>query len=230
MNEAEFDCFAEEYAKLHAANIKLSGEQPDFFAQYKVQDVSTRAEFLQIDARNILDFGSGVGNSIPHFRRLFPRASLYCADVSNKSLQIAEGRFPDAAQLRHITDASLSSISERFDILFSACVFHHIPHEEHLHWVSELRNVASPGAMLALFEHNPLNPLTTHAVNTCPFDANAKLIFAHRLRAVARRAGWREVEVAYRIFFPHRFARFRQLEARMTKVPLGAQYAVYGRA
>ena len=34
MKKAEFDKFADEYYELHSANIRLSGESPDFFAEY----------------------------------------------------------------------------------------------------------------------------------------------------------------------------------------------------
>ena len=40
MDEAEFDKFADEYRGLHAANIRLSGEEPEYFAEYKVVDIA----------------------------------------------------------------------------------------------------------------------------------------------------------------------------------------------
>ena len=40
MDEVEFDKFADEYRDLHAANIKLSGEDPEYFAEYKVADIA----------------------------------------------------------------------------------------------------------------------------------------------------------------------------------------------
>jgi hypothetical protein len=36
MKKTEFDQFADEYELLHARNIRISGQQPKFFAQYKV--------------------------------------------------------------------------------------------------------------------------------------------------------------------------------------------------
>jgi hypothetical protein len=38
MEKAEFDQFAAEYLAQHAANIRASGESPEFFARYKVED------------------------------------------------------------------------------------------------------------------------------------------------------------------------------------------------
>jgi SAM-dependent methyltransferase len=112
-----------------------------------------------------------------------------------------------------------------FDVAFSACVFHHIPHEEHAHWLEELRRVVRPGGMVAIFEHNPLNPLTVRAVNTCPFDANARLIRARALKRSLGLAGWQRPAVRYHMFFPRRLAALRPIEPFLTWLPLGAQYS-----
>ena len=112
------------------------------------------------------------------------------------------------------------------DVTFSACVFHHIPHEEHVHWLRELRRVTRPGGMLMVFEHNPLNPFTVHAVNSCSFDVNARLIRAKLLMARYREAGWDRPSVQYHLFFPRALAVFRLLERHLVRLSLGAQYSV----
>jgi hypothetical protein len=108
-------------------------------------------------------------------------------------------------------------------------VFHHIPHEEHVALLAEIRRVLVPGGRLFVFEHNPLNPLTRHAVNTCVFDEHAKLIVASTMRGRARDAGFATAGIRYRIFFPHALRRLRPLEAKLTWLPLGAQYCVAAR-
>ncbi len=40
MEQSEFDKFADEYRSLHAANIAVSGEGPDYFAEYKIKDLA----------------------------------------------------------------------------------------------------------------------------------------------------------------------------------------------
>ncbi len=230
MNESEFDRFADEYRAMHSANIRLSGESPEYFAEYKVRDVARYCERICKAPATILDFGCGVGNSIPWFRRYFPAAKVTGADASLRSLALAKSRFPDQAQLIAIRSSGMELAPQEFDLIFSACVFHHIPHDEHEHWFMELRRVARPGAVLAVFEHNPLNPLTRHAVNACPFDENARLIRASRLKACISNSGWRDASREYRIFFPSALARLRPIERKMLWLPLGAQYAVFARA
>ena len=230
MNRWEFDKFADEYRQTLAEKVAGSGEAPEFFAEYKIADVATFSLSAGVRPTKVLDFGSGVGSSIPYFKKYFPEAKLACADVSSKSLEIAAARFPDQASFARIEGEKLPFEDGSFDIIFSACVFHHIPHEEHSIWLNECLRVAMPGAILAVFEHNPLNPLTVKVVNSCPFDENARLITARSFKQRIARAGWSKPERRYRIFFPKILAPLRPLERLLVNIPLGAQYVIYARA
>ncbi len=230
MDQAEFDQYADAYYDQHAKNISLSGENPEFFSEYKIADVARWLAGAGSRAGRILDFGAGIGNSIPYFRKYFPDSELSCADASQRSLAIAAERFPGTERAIVVReDACLDLPDGYFDVCFSACVFHHIPHDRHRFWLEELLRVTRPGGQLFIFEHNPLNPLTVRAVNTCPFDANAHLVTARTLAATARVAGWRSPRSVYRIFFPHALAPLRPLERLLGWVPLGAQYMLAAR-
>lgn len=222
MDQAEFDHFADEYEQQHASNIRISGEPPAYFARYKVQDVA-RLCSAQMPTR-ILDFGAGVGASVPHWREAFPQASLTCLDVSPRSLAIARDRYPEAAEYRAFDGVTIPFAAHSFDVAFAACVFHHIDTESQVPLLRELRRVLTKEGRLFIFEHNPLNPLTRYAVNTCPFDANAVLIGAGTMHKRLRAAGFSRFSLAYRIFFPGSLSVLRPLERALTRLPLGAQY------
>ncbi len=100
MLEAEFDRFAAEYHDQHARSIRLSGEDLDYFARYKIDDIVRALEGSATPPRRVLDFGAGVGNSLPHAHRAFPDAEIMLLDPSARSLEIAGQRFPGAATLR----------------------------------------------------------------------------------------------------------------------------------
>jgi SAM-dependent methyltransferase len=226
MDRAEFDKFADEYQALHAANIRVSGESPEFFAEYKVRDLrelARRSGVLSQHAR-VLDFGAGVGTSAAYFPVYFPDSQLTCVDVSTKSLEIAMARFGENADFVAFDGARLPFADGTFDLAFSACVFHHIAAAAHAELLAEIRRVMRRDGQLMIFEHNPLNPLTVHAVNTCPFDENAVLIRARTMTQTLERAGFRETEVKYRIFFPRALRWLRPLENFLGWLPLGAQY------
>ena len=228
MDKAEFDRFADEYYAQHKANIAITGEAPEYFAAYKIAELRRLAAAHHIEPRRIIDFGSGIGNSIPHFRAHFAASELTCADVSSRSLDLASVRFP-GQERPLLIDATIPAADDTYDLAFSACVFHHIPHDEHVRWLAELKRVTRPAGLVAIFEHNPLNPLTLHAVNTCPFDINARLLRSAVLSARMREAGWSDVTVRYHLFFPRALAALRGIEPALTWLPLGAQYSVSAR-
>lgn len=230
MNIAEFDKIADEYEYLHSRSVALSGESTQFFAQYKILDAAHEAQRSGLQVATLLDFGSGIGNSLPHLKKCFPGAALTCADVSARSLEISRSRFAHInAEYCTISGRRLPFNDESFDLVFSACVFHHIPHEEHAAWLAELERVTRRGGLLVIFEHNPLNPLTQAAVRNCPFDEHAELLTARTMLERIRHAGWPQTSVTYRLFFPRFLAFARPLERFLRKLPFGAQYFVAAR-
>ena len=229
MDEVEFDKFADEYRAMHAENIRMSGENPEYFAEYKIVDIAAELAREEIVPRKVLDFGAGVGYSVPFFTRHLPAARVTCLDVSRKSLDVGAAHHGSAAEFKHFDGRKIPFDDGTFDVALASCVFHHIPHDEHVALLGEIRRVLRSGGRLFVFEHNPLNPLTRYAVNTCEFDEHAKLVRAPTMRRRLRDAGFVDAAIRYRIFFPHALRGMRPFEARMTWLPLGAQYYVVAR-
>jgi SAM-dependent methyltransferase len=230
MNEAEFDKFADEYHAALSAGIAVSGEAPEYFSEYKLADIAQHwRPRLQPDAAplRLLDFGAGVGNSVPYVGKYFPGAKLTCLDLSQRSLMVAERRFPGAADYVHFDGVNLPFEPGHFDIAFAMVVFHHIPHEDHLALFQQLQRSLRPGGNLFIFEHNPYNPLTVRVVNSCAFDENARLITPRALRGRVLQAGFGSARTRFRVFFPHALRALRPLEPALAWLPLGGQYFVH---
>jgi SAM-dependent methyltransferase len=231
MDIAEFDKFAEEYLATHRTNLAVTGESPDYFARYKIVEVARRLKALKLSPRRVLDFGCGIGNSAPHLREAFPQAAITGVDVSEKSLAVARQRFPGAADFIALDPGQPPpGPQDGYDLVFSACVFHHIEAAEHVAIFRRLRERIAPGGVMAIFEHNPVNPVSRYIVATCPFDENAVLIPAGELARRQKAAGFRRVDVTYTGFFPGPLKALRPLEPLMAALPLGAQYYTLARA
>jgi len=231
VNVAEFDKFAEEYLATHKTNLAVTGESPDYFARYKIVEVARRLRAMGVKPRRVLDFGCGIGNSAPHLREAFPDAQITAVDVSEKSLAVARARFPGCADFVAYDPAEAPPApAEGYDLIFSACVFHHIEGAEHGAIFRRLRERLSPSGVMAIFEHNPVNPVSRYIVATCPFDENAVLIPAGELARRQRAAGFSRVAVTYTGFFPGALKALRPLEPLMAKAPFGAQYYTLARA
>ncbi len=232
MNEAEFDKFADEYHSMHVASITASGEGPEFFAAYKIADLAfeqAQKRTAQSQPPSILDFGSGSGSSIPYMLARFPGSELTCLDVSKRSLELAASRFSSQASFVSFDGTTLPFPDASFDIVFAACVFHHIDHDSHLGLLREWQRVLRPGGMALVYEHNPNNPMTRRVVDSCPFDENAHLINGSAMRDRMLKAGFSDAAVRFRVFFPRLLRALRPIERGLSWLPLGAQYYVVAR-
>jgi SAM-dependent methyltransferase len=231
VSKTEFDAIADDYLELHRRNIAASGDEPDFFARYKINDIAldrTRRGLPTDGALTIVDFGAGIGASLPHLRSFFPAARILEVDVSSRSLELNQAAHGGAGEYLCYDGAKLPLADASVDIAVAACVFHHIPHAHHVALIAEMKRVLKPGGDYYIFEHNPWNPLTLHAVNTCPFDENAVLINGPTLAKRVRQAGLDTSGPIYRYFFPAMLAALRPLERWLTALPIGAQYFVRG--
>ena len=231
MNRAEFDRFADEYRALHQRSIAVSGESPEYFAEYKIVDLKrvVGAGTTGIETGRFLDVGAGIGASVPYFRKHFPRAHLTCVDVSTRSLRIGIERSAGNGSFVAFDGRRLPFDDAAFDCVFANCVFHHIAPADQRALLQDLRRVLKRDGHVVIYEHNPLNPLTIRAVNACEFDRNARLIRAASLEATLAAAGFRQLETEYRVFFPRILRGLRRFERSLAWLPLGAQYFVCGR-
>jgi SAM-dependent methyltransferase len=224
LQQAEFDKFADRYFDMHAENVGISGEDPDYFARYKVAELRRLWTGKRLaEPGTILDFGCGIGASLPHLAVAFPSARLTAFDVSEQSLIVAKRRLSGVAEFAHGNDLSgLTRAS--FDLIFTSCVFHHVDEKRHVEIFCQLRALLRTGGRLAVFEHNPANPVTRYIVATCPFDKNAVLVPPARLRDRQRQAGFRSIETRYLGFFPRLLTGLRRFEPHLSALPIGAQY------
>lgn len=225
MTGGGFDQFAACYDEEHRRSIAFSGCDTGYFARYKVEIAAAHFRASCGPHETLLDFGCGPGASIPHFRAALGSARILAADVSRLSLAEAQARHGSEADYLAIEGSTLDIASGSIGMAFSACVFHHIPPDEHQAWLTELRRVVKPGGGVIIFEHNPLNPLTRHAVARCAFDEDAILIRARTLARRLAKSGWRVQRIRYHVFFPGKLHALRRYEPALGFIPLGGQYS-----
>lgn len=224
-----FDRYAREYSAMHRESIRASGEEPDYFAAYKIAYVSRRVgREMAGTVPTIVDFGCGIGNSIPHIAHLFPTARIRGVDVSGESLELARAANP-AATFEMLGADTVPLADASADVVLAACVYHHIPPAERGRWTAEIHRVLRPGGHCFIFEHNPLNPMTLKVVRDCPFDEDAILLRARETRSLLEHAGFTAVNIDYTLFFPRLLSFLRSAEPMLAKLPLGAQYVAHGR-
>ena len=218
----DFDQFACEYRNIHNNNIKLSGVESDYFSEHKINILKT---IEKKDNIIFLDFGCGDGNSANHFANYFPKSNYHGIDVSSESIEIAKSRKIQNANFEMFDGFKIPFADNTFDIVFTACVFHHIDFKLHENLIQEIYRILKPGGKFYIFEHNPWNPVTRHLVNTCPFDEDAVLLTPIYTKKTLSKI-FKKQKTQYILFFPRHkiFNLFIKLEKYLSKIPIGGQY------
>ena len=221
----EFDEFAQDYRSIHTQTIgEVSGVDSDYFSKYKIELIVEKNKDKAI--LDWLDLGCGDGNSAIFVKEFFPMCRYEGIDVSADSIDVAKQRKLEGCSFQTYDGKIIPYEDNKFDVVFLACVLHHIPRTEYSNLLKECRRVLKADGKIIIFEHNPVNPITQKIVKDCVFDRDAVLIKAGLLKRYLTEAGFIQPRIRYSIFFPRKsiFKRLVFLEKILEWCVLGGQY------
>lgn len=223
------DAYPDQYRAIVNRSIGFAGLDIDLFTRGKAESILgilDRCLPTQAAGARCLDIGCGIGILhpliVPHVTKLSG------ADVSAEAIEKARKANPDVVY-RSYADGRLPFDDASFDFCATVCVMHHVPETLWPDFVAEAWRVTRPGGLFAVYEHNPLNPLTKVAVWRCPFDHDAVLLRAGCVIGLLRAQGFEIVLKEYLFFVPVSAAWARRVDDALAWLPLGAQYVVCAR-
>lgn len=226
MSTPSFDRFKDGYLEHleRGPYSVLGGESHEYYISVKVQEFMSLVRRSGVSPGVVIDVGCGIGVA----ERLLSSHCTFLAgcDLSYEMLRQALIGRPMNCSFIQGTGLSLPFISKGADALFSFSLFHHVPKDSHLALVQEMKRVLKPGGLLAIFEHNPFNPLTRYVVKHSEVDRDAHLLTPAWLRECMTNAGLKPICKKYIIFFPRWFAFLKSLEDRLGWFPLGGEYLI----
>jgi len=224
---SDLEGYEDTYREAVEDSISFSGAGLDLFTQIKADLlIELAGEVLQRPPGGLgyLDVGCGPGETDRFLERRV--GSLAGVDVVPGMVERARQRNPWADYRDYAEGDPIPHDDASFDVCFAICVLHHVPPEQRLRLVREMKRVSRPGGLIALFEHNPLNPLTRKAVHGCEFDRDAELLGARESAGLLAESGMAPRR-RYIEFFPRDSRLLRRIEFRLGWLPLGAQYVVF---
>jgi SAM-dependent methyltransferase len=223
----EFDAYRDSYDDAVNEALSFSGLKVDFFTQVKaiyLIDLLGR-HFGGAGGLSVLDVGCGVGNS--HGLIASQVALLAGVDISSACVDRARARNPTVAY-HHYDGPALPFADGAFDAAFTICVMHHVPPPQRQVFTTEMARVVRPGGLVAVFEHNPANPVTRRVVGNCAFDKNAVLLRARETEALLARAGLERVVSHFILTVPAKGRLLQAVDRLFSPLRLGAQYCSAG--
>ncbi len=220
-----FELNAAGYEEAVDRSISFTRRDASFFARRKVTLLRqlAREHGVRLDQARLLDVGCGAGTMDRHLAGEV--AALHGIDVSEEMLAVARRQVP-AGTFDHYDGSSLPFAADGFDVVIAICVLHHVPPPGQAHFLAELRRVTRPGGIIAIFEHNPANPLTRRAVRDCELDVGVELLTAGQVSRALIGAGATSVTHQYFLFTPFGGRLGPAIDRVFRRLPLGGQFAV----
>ena len=221
-----FDSCSNNYNDLVNDAIRQTGYVADNLVAAKLQKLRKLFPDLSESSFRLLDFGCGIGNLFGKTHEFFPNAVYTGVDSSKDSILKARSLFPENSDFQEY-DSSVWE-NQKYDLIFSAGVFHHIPHNKHEIIFDKISSLLNEGGRIVVWEHNPINPVTQKIVKDCPFDDDAVLVPPRKLKSHFTRVSLTNVEILYTTFFPKFLSGLNFMDPYLSWLPLGGQYLVKG--
>ena len=222
---SDFDRHAATYASAVNDSIAFSGLKVDTFVKAKLfhlRRILRQNGILRNDA--VVDVGCGVGTYEVGLIEDWP--NIAGIDVSQESVALA--RKTCNANFKSFDGKRMPFESNSVAAAFAICVWHHVPVQDWPLFLEEILRILRPDGILAVFEHNPWNPLTRWAVERCVFDKDAVLLSMPQARRRMRDAGFVLKRSEYILSLPAATGLAGWLDGWLGSVPTGAQYLVVG--
>jgi ubiquinone/menaquinone biosynthesis C-methylase UbiE len=222
----DFDRYAKGYEDEVDRSVSFTGRNSSFFARRKAEILEeiVRPGLGPLEGLSLLDVGCGTGTTD---QVLAPRVrQLHGVDVSEEMLIKAQQNVP-GAEFSLYDGGRLPFDDESFDVVVAICVLHHVPKSARQNVVREMMRVIRREGVVAVFEHNPYNPLTRRAVNTCELDRDAVLLPPRETVELLKESGYVEPESRHFLFSPLGGAMGCSLDRRLRNLPFGGQYVTW---
>ena len=221
-----FDPYSKNYNNHVNDVLRITGYDANTLIKAKLLKLQELFPGLVQRHFNLLDFGCGIGNLYESVKQFFPHVSYTGVDKSEESINQARSHFSESSIFHNLHSENWKLT--QYDLIFSAGVFHHIPHDEHKNILKDLSALLKPMGKIAIWEHNPINPFTKKIVNDCVFDRDAVLIHPGWMKKNMLEVPLSNIQVTYTTFFPKALAYLNVLDPYLGWLPLGGQFVITG--
>jgi ubiquinone/menaquinone biosynthesis C-methylase UbiE len=211
-----------------------------YYVEVKSLHLLRKARELYGNTENLIciDLGCGTAETTEYFQDKFRH--IYCCDYSRGMLEYAAKKNLKNVTFKLCQSEKLPFDANSVDIVLMYGVIHHVDSGDKIvQTFAEINRILKKGGMVAVYDFNPLNPVSRYIVRTCPIDVGVNLdgysksvfpttYYSWELKKILNSSGFIIAKHEYLLFFPKFLSAFLSLERILARVPLGGMYSIIG--
>jgi len=211
-----------------------------YYVKVKSLHLLRKVEEIYGNTKNLIcvDFGCGTGETIEHFQDKF--GHIFGCDYSHGMLEYASKKNLKNVTFKLCQSGILPFDSGSVDVVLMYGIIHHIDTKEKIVKVfDEVSRVLKKSGIVAVYDFNPLNPISRYIVKSCPIDVGVTLdgyrksifpttFYSWELIETLKGAGFCISKHEYLLFFPKILSTLLPLEKFLARIPLGGMYSIIG--
>ena len=211
-----------------------------YYVKVKSLHLLRKARELYGDTHKLccVDLGCGTAETIEHFQDEF--ASIVGCDYSLGMLEYAAKKNLRNVTFKHCQSEKLPIDSNSVDMVLLYGIIHHIDSADKIiNTFEEIRRILKVGGAVAVYDFNPLNPVSRHIVKTCSIDIGVHLdgyklskypttFYSWEIKSILQQAGFSITMHEYLLVFPKFLSLLLPLERLISRIPIGGMYSVIG--
>lgn len=211
-----------------------------YYVKVKALHLLRKSKEIYGDTKNLicLDLGCGTGETTEYFQDKF--GHIFGCDYSSGMLEYAAKKNLKNVTFKLCQSERLPFADDSVDVILMYGIIHHIDSGDKIpRTFKEVNRVLKKGGMVAVYDFNPLNPVSRYIVKTCQIDVGVNLdgykrsvfpttFYSWELKAILESAGLRIAKHEYLLFFPKILSALLPLERFFARVPMGGMYSIIG--
>ena len=205
---------------------RVLGKSHKYFIQIKCKEFLKILRKFGYNPKRVLDLGCGTGEAEEILCGYFDE--IIGIDSSEGMIDEAKRKSIPNCEFKQADVRELPFPDKYFDLVFSFCLFHHLPVNQWQVAMEEAVRVGKQSAILLIFEHNPKNPITQHVVSRSPIDEGVTLLSLSQMEELFEKSNIQIFAKGFMIFFPRLLSFLYSLESLLHRIPYGGQYYVGG--
>ena len=155
---------------------------------------------IDLNNKNILDWGCGPSRIIRHFPILVPNAHVFGTDYNKDTIAWNKKHITNVSFFENEINPPTNFDDDFFHAIYGLSIFTHLSEENHTNWINELHRISKVGAVLIITTHGENYKVKLTKSDQKKYEANTLVVKGNTLEGHRTYAAYQPPQFMRQLF------------------------------